>query len=99
APETRVIMLTSYAEDHLLFSAILAGASGYLLKRIGSDELFHTVECIARGETSIDSNMIQDVLKQANPVNKSQGSAVFSALADQEVRVLALLAEGLPNRD
>lgn len=49
-PETRVIMLTSYAEDELLLEAIEAGASGYVLKQIGSDELITAIERVARGE-------------------------------------------------
>ncbi len=99
APNTRVIMLTAYSEDHLLFSAIRAGAAGYLLKRIGSDELFHTIERVACGEAALDPNVIQAVLKQANEIDKTHGSAVLAALTDQEVRVLALLADGLPSRD
>ena len=99
APKTRVIILTSYAEDHLLFSAILAGAAAYLLKRIGSNELFHTIERVAHGEATLDPDMIQAVLKQANEIDKTHGSGAFAALTDQEVRVLALLADGLPSRD
>jgi two-component system, NarL family, response regulator DevR len=99
APDTHVIMLTSYAEDHLLFSAVRAGAVGYLLKRIGSDDLFRTIERVACGEVALDPDTIQAVLKQANEVDKSQSATVFSALADQEMRILVLLAEGLPNRE
>jgi DNA-binding NarL/FixJ family response regulator len=54
APETSVIMLTSYAEDELLFEAIAAGAAGYVLKQIGSDELVRAIETVGRGEALID---------------------------------------------
>ena len=53
-PETRVIMLTSYAEDEMLFSAIRAGASGYVLKQIGGEDLVRALEAVGRGEASLD---------------------------------------------
>ncbi len=50
-PETKVVMLTSYPEDELLFDAIAAGASAYVLKHIGSGELIHVLEAVGRGES------------------------------------------------
>ncbi len=53
-PKTKVIMLTSYAEDEMLFSAIRAGVSGYVLKQIGRDELVQAIEAVGRGDASLD---------------------------------------------
>src|SRR5512147_2855700 len=58
-PETRVLMLTSYAEDEMLFSAIRAGASGYILKQIGGEDLVHALEAIGRGEAMLDPSVTQ----------------------------------------
>jgi two-component system, NarL family, response regulator DevR len=98
-PDTRVIMLTSFAEDELLFSAIRAGASGYVLKRIGSNNLIQTIESVARGESVLDSTMAESVFRQLRQAENSKEAAVFGELSDQEMRVLALIAEGLTNRE
>jgi two-component system response regulator DevR len=99
SPGTRVVMLTSYAEDNLLFSAIRAGASGYVLKRIGTDDLLRTVEAVARGDAAIDPAMTEALFKQLNKVDKNDNTKLFACLTDQEIRVLVLIADGLTNRD
>src|SRR5687767_8077008 len=71
-PDTRVIMLTTFAEDELLFSAIRAGASGYVLKRIGSDDLVRTIEVVARGESALDPAMTATVFKEVMEIGKSK---------------------------
>ena len=53
-PNSKVIMLTSYAEDEMLFSAIRAGAAGYVLKQIGGEDLVHAIEAVSRGEALLD---------------------------------------------
>jgi two-component system response regulator DevR len=98
-PETRVVMLTSFAEDELLFAAIRAGAAGYVLKRIGSDDLVRTIQSVARGESSLDPAMTEAVFKQVSQMEKSKEDAVFAGLSTQEMRVLALIADGLTNRE
>ena len=98
-PGTRVIMLTTFAEDELLFSAIRAGASGYVLKRIGSDDLVRTIESVARGESAIDPALTAAVFKEVIQSEKSKDAAVFADLSSQELRVLALIADGMTNRE
>jgi DNA-binding NarL/FixJ family response regulator len=98
-PETRVVMLTSYAEDDLLFAAIRAGASGYVLKRIGSDDLVRTIESVGRGESALDPAMTEAVFREVRLTEKNKESAIFSDLSAQEMRVLALIADGLTNRE
>jgi DNA-binding NarL/FixJ family response regulator len=94
----RVIMLTSYAEDELLFAAIQAGASGYVLKRIGDNELIHAVERVSRGEGMLDPAMTATVFSEMRKATEAQHAAAFADLTPQELAVLALVAEGLTNR-
>jgi DNA-binding NarL/FixJ family response regulator len=98
-PNTRVVMLTSYAEDDLLFAAIRAGASGYVLKRIGSDDLIRTIEAVGRGESALDPTMTEAVFREVRQTERGKEAAVFSELSAQEMRVLALIADGLTNRE
>lgn len=98
-PETRVIMLTSYAEDKLLLEAIEAGASGYVLKQIGSDELVTAIERVARGEALIDPSMTPKLLRHVRAARRSAMASAFKDLTEQELRVLALIAEGKTNRE
>lgn len=94
----RVIMLTSYAEDELLFAAIQAGASGYVLKRIGDNELVQSVERVSRGEGMLDPAMTSTVFAEMRKASQAQHAAAFADLTPQEMAVLALVAEGLTNR-
>jgi two-component system, NarL family, response regulator DevR len=98
-PATRVIMLTSFAEDELLFAAIRAGASGYVLKRIGSDDLVRTIQAVGRGESALDPAVTEAVFKEVRQADKDKRSAVFADLSAQEMRVLALIADGMTNRE
>jgi DNA-binding NarL/FixJ family response regulator len=97
-PTCKVIMLTSYAEDELLFAAIQAGASGYVLKRIGDNELILAVERVSRGEGMLDPSMTASVFSEMRKANEAQHAAAFANLTSQELAVLALVADGLTNR-
>jgi two-component system, NarL family, response regulator DevR len=97
-PGCRVIMLTSYAEDELLMSAIQAGASGYVLKRIGDNELVQAVERVSRGEGMLDPAMTATVFTEVRKANQAQHAAAFSELTPQEMAVLAHVAQGMTNR-
>ncbi len=98
-PETRVIMLTSYAEDELLFDAIEAGACGYVLKQIGSDDLIRAIEAVGRGEALLDPSVTRRVLERVREAARKDEAAAFAELTEQELRVLALVAEGKTNRE
>lgn len=97
-PTCKVIMLTSYAEDELLFAAIQAGASGYVLKRIGDNDLIHAVERVSRGEGMLDPSMTGTVFAEMRKATEAQHAAAFAGLTPQELAVLAHVAEGLTNR-
>ena len=98
-PDTKVIMLTSYAEDELLFDAINAGAYGYVLKQIGSDDLIRSLEAIGRGEALIDPAMTQKVFKRVREASRRATDEAFSSLSDQEIRILALISKGHTNKE
>ncbi len=97
-PSCKVIMLTSYAEDDLLFAAIQAGAAGYVLKRVGDNDLVLAVDRVSRGEGILDPSMTAAVFAEVRKANEAQHAAAFSNLTSQELAVLALVAEGLTNR-
>jgi DNA-binding NarL/FixJ family response regulator len=94
----RVIVLTTYAEDELLFAAIRAGASGYVLKRIGDNDLVQAVERISRGENILDPALTATVFAEMKKADQAQQAAAFSELTPQELVVLSLIAHGLTNR-
>jgi len=98
-PETRVLMLTSYAEDEMLFSAIRAGASGYVLKQIGGNELVHALEAVARGEALLDPAVTQRVFQEVRRAVKEEEASAFVHLSQQERHVLLLVSEGKTNRE
>ncbi len=97
-PEVAVVMLTSYAEDDLLSQAIDAGASGYVLKRIGNNDLVDAIRRVGNGEGILDPAMTESVFNKVREANKAKSAAYFSDLTQQELSVLALLAQGLSNR-
>jgi two-component system, NarL family, response regulator DevR len=94
----KVILLTAYAEDELLFAALQAGASGYVLKLVGDNELIHAVERVSSGEGKLDLSMTATVFKQAHQAAETRQATRFSALTSQEVAVLALVTRGMTNR-
>ena len=98
-PNTKVIMLTSYAEDEMLFSAIRAGASGYILKQIGSDDLIKALEAVGRGEALLDPAVTQRVFQEVRRAVKEEEASAFAHLSQQEKHVLLLVSEGKTNRE
>ncbi len=98
-PNTRVIMLTSYAEDEMLFSAIRAGASGYVLKQIAGDDLIRALESIGRGEALLDPAVTQRVFQEVRRAVKEEEASAFVNLSQQERHVLLLVSEGKTNRE
>jgi two-component system response regulator DevR len=97
-PATRVIMLTSYADEEALFQAIQAGASGYVLKQIGSTELVDAIRTVSRGESLLDPAVTAAVLTRLRSSGQLEEAGAFDELTDQERRVLARVAEGDTNR-
>lgn len=98
-PGAKVIMLTSYAEDELLFDAIAAGAAGYVLKQIASNDLVRAIETVARGEALLDPGLTRKVLARMRETARRDAMSPFADLTEQELNVLALVTEGKTNRE
>jgi len=96
---TPVIMLTSHADSEALFDAIDAGASGYVLKRVGSTELVDAVRSVARGESLLDPAVTRRVLDRVRNASRLEEAGAFADLTEQERRVLAHIADGASNRE
>ncbi|MBA2523384.1 MAG: response regulator transcription factor [Solirubrobacterales bacterium] len=96
-PGIKAIILTSFDDDEALFAAIMAGAAGYVLKQIGTNDLVDTVRRVAAGQSLLDPAVTQRVLERVR-----QGSAhqpdELEQLTAQERKILELIAEGLTNR-
>jgi DNA-binding NarL/FixJ family response regulator len=98
-PATKVIMLTSYVEDEMLFEAISAGAVGYVLKQIGSGDLVRALEAVSRGESLIDPALMRKVISKLREASRKAEDEAFGTLTEQELKVLALVAEGKTNKE
>jgi len=98
-PHTQVIMLTSYAEDEMLFDAISAGAAGYVLKQGGGDELIRAIRRVGQGEALLDPAVTQRVLARVREATRQEQAAAFTDLTEQELRVLGLVADGKTNKE
>jgi two-component system, NarL family, response regulator DevR len=98
-PEIQVLMLTSYAEDEMLFDAISAGAAGYVLKQGGGEELVRAVRRVAEGDALLDPAVTQRVLARVREATRREQAAAFKDLTEQELRVLGLVSEGLTNKE
>jgi DNA-binding NarL/FixJ family response regulator len=98
-PGSKVIMLTSYAEDEMLFSAIRAGAAGYVLKQIGGEDLVRAIEAVGRGEALLDPAVTQRIFQEVRKAAKEEEASAFAALTQQERHVLVLVSEGKTNRE
>ena len=95
-PEIRCLMLTSFADDEALFSAILAGASGYVLKDVRGTDLVSAVRRVAAGESLIDATLKLKVLTRLR--DKEREDQYLAKLSSRERQVLDLIAEGKTNR-
>jgi two-component system, NarL family, response regulator DevR len=98
-PDVKVIILTSYAEDDMLFSAIRAGASGYVLKQIGGEDLIKAIESVGRGEALLDPAVTQRVIQEVRRAVKDEEASAFINLSQQEKHVLMAVSEGRTNRE
>jgi two-component system response regulator DevR len=98
-PETRVIVLTSYSNDNFVYEAVTSGAHGYLMKEIDPHGLVQAVSDVAAGRSILDPDATSRVLRllRSGGAAGEQG-ADLSILSPQERRVLALVADGLTNK-
>ena len=95
-PNIRCVILTSFDDDEALFSAIMAGASGYLLKEVGGSNLVAGIRQVAAGHSLIDPAVTQKLLDRLrNPVKES---SKLDQLTPREREILDLITDGLTNR-
>ncbi|HVV35003.1 MAG TPA: response regulator transcription factor [Acidimicrobiales bacterium] len=94
-PEIACIMLTSYSDDDAVYAAIMAGASGYLLKQVRGTDLVEGVRRVARGESLLDPAVTARVLDR---IRHREDNDELASLSTQEQTILELIAEGLTNR-
>ncbi len=97
-PDVRVVMLTSYQDEEAIVGAVMAGASGYLLKQADAERLIQAIRDAAAGESSLDPRAAGTLLTQFRELSAKQAEAELAGLTDRERRMLALIAEGYTNR-
>jgi len=98
-PNTRVVMLTSYPDEDAVLSAIVAGASGYLLKQVRARDLVAALEAVGRGESLLDPAVTGRVLERVRRIATSDQPDELAQLTAQEQKILLLVAEGKTNKE
>jgi len=95
-PDVKVLMLTSFADEEALMSAILAGASGYVLKRVKGNDLVDDIRKVGAGESLLDSDMTERLFERLR--TGPQEDPLLSRLSKQERTIVAHIADGLTNK-
>ncbi|MFO7292619.1 MAG: response regulator transcription factor [Actinomycetes bacterium] len=95
-PDVRVLMLTSYADEEALMASIMAGASGYVLKRVKGADLIEDIRRVARGESLLDPDMVERLFERLR--HGTREDPKLAQLTEQERKILDLIADGLTNR-
>jgi DNA-binding NarL/FixJ family response regulator len=98
-PNTRVVMLTSYPDEDAVLSAIIAGASGYLLKQVRARDLVAALETVGRGESLLDPAVTGRVLERIRRIATADQPDELAQLTSQEQKILLLVAEGKTNKE
>ncbi|HEY6057762.1 MAG TPA: response regulator transcription factor [Candidatus Limnocylindrales bacterium] len=96
---TRVVILTSYPDEEAVLSAIIAGASGYLLKQIRGRDLIAALEAVGRGESLLDPAVTEKVLDRVRRIATGSYTDELAQLTQQEQKILMLVAEGKTNKE
>ena len=98
-PQTKVVMLTSFADDELVVRSIRAGAVGYVLKQVDNAELLRAIEAAARGEALLDPATTARLLARVRETERKVEEDAFRELSDREMEILAPLARGKTNAE
>jgi len=98
-PETKVVMLTSFADDEALFSSIMAGAAGYVLKQVKSNDLVRSIRAVAEGQSLLDPAVTGAVLERLRKGKHLMMDPKLARLSPQEERILTLVADGKTNKE
>lgn len=97
--DTKVVMLTSFADDDLVWRAIQAGAVGYVLKQVGNEELLRAITAAAQGDALLDTSTTARLLARVREVERKNVQDAFRDLSDREMEVLGEVARGKTNAD
>lgn len=97
--QSQVLMLTSYVEEDLLTEAIAAGASGYVLKQLSTDELLHAIRTVSHGDAILGPKVTKQLLHQVQRTQREAEGSAFHDLSPRELQVLALVAQGKSNTE
>ena len=95
-PHVAALILTSYDDDEALFSAIMAGAAGYILKHVGGNDFIEIVRRVAAGQSMLDPAVTAQVLERVR--SGPRADPALEQLTTQELRILELIGEGMTNR-
>ena len=98
-PNTRVLMLTSFADDEALFASIMAGASGYVLKQVRTGELLRAIRAVGAGDSLLDPAVTSAVLDRLRKGKHLMKDEKLARLSPQEERILELIADGHTNKE
>ena len=97
--DTKVLMLTSFADDEALFASIMAGAAGYVLKQVRSGDLVRAIRAVGAGESLLDPAITTAVLDRLRKGKHLMRDEKLARLSPQEERILALVADGRTNKE
>jgi two-component system response regulator DevR len=98
-PATKVLMLTSFADDEALFASIMAGASGYVLKQVKSNDLVRAIRAVGAGDSLLDPSVTTPVLERLRKGKHLMKDERLARLSPQEERILTLIADGRTNKE
>lgn len=98
-PHIDVIILTSYVSDDLIAKTILAGATGYVRKQVGNEELLRAIEAVRRGEALLDPQATQHILRRMRRTEHLIDAGAFRDLSRRELELLLRVSQGKSNRE
>ncbi|MEA2510012.1 MAG: hypothetical protein QOG21_2094 [Actinomycetota bacterium] len=98
-PDAQIIMLTSFSDDEALFSSIMAGAAGFVLKQIRGSDLVDAIRTVASGKSLLDPDVTKRVLERLRKAKFDDKDPKLSRLSAQEERILDMIGEGMTNRE
>ncbi len=98
-PKTKVVMLTSHTSEDFISQAIRAGASGYVLKQVGNEELLRAIKAAHVGEMAFDTQTTSQMVQRYKKLEKEAEDSIFAELSQRELQVMVLVAEGQSNKE
>ena len=98
-PDCRVIVLTTFDDDEMVFDGLRAGAVGYLLKDAPSEKLAEAIRVAARGETFLQPSVAAKVVAEFARLTRKTTASLSEPLSERELEILRLIAKGASNRE